>query len=237
MAQTPLYGVPDSSDDGPEPGSPGPTRVGGRHAAPEERASVLPDAATVADLSADRSVGQEATALLVAISRGSEAAFVAFYRRFSAQVFGLARRVVRDPAQAEEVAQEVFLDIWRRASRFDPTKGSATSWVLTLTHSRAVERVRSAQAAADRDLRSAESTTERDLDSVVEAVEHRAERRAVQRCLTTLTDLQRQSVTLAYYGGYTYPQVAEMLQVPLPTIKTRMRDGLIRLRDCLRAAL
>lgn len=175
--------------------------------------------------------------LLTAIARGSDQAFVAFYRRFSSRVFGLARRIVRDPAQAEEVAQEVFLDVWRRASHFDPAKGSAVSWVLTLAHSRAVERVRSAQASTDREQRNAAAATERDVDSVVEAVEHRAERRAVQRCMESLTELQRESVTLAYYGGYSYPQVSDLLQVPLPTVKTRMRDGLIRLRDCLRVAI
>ena len=234
MAQAPLFAVPDPPDDGSETGeSRPPMRVGGRHAAPD------PD--LPADLDSGpaigRAVGEDAAALLSAISRGSDEAFVAFYRRFSARVFGLARRVVRDPAQAEEVAQEVFLDVWRRASRFDASKGSAASWVLTLTHSRAVERVRSAQSATDRDLRSAASTTERDIDSVSEAVEHRAERRAVQGCLDALTDLQRESVTLAYYGGHTYPQVAELLDVPLPTVKTRMRDALIRLRDCLRVAI
>ena len=161
---------------------------------------------------------------------GQEAAFERLYDAFGARVFGLARRIVRDPSQAEEVAQEVFLEIWRRASRFDPHKGSATSWIMTLTHARSVDRVRSAQAATDRDLKHAQATTERDVDSVVEAVEASFERKAVQRCLGTLTELQRESVTLAYYSGYTYREVAELLTAPLPTIKTRLRDGLIRLR-------
>ena len=164
---------------------------------------------------------------------GQEKAFERLYDTFGARVFGLARRIVRDPSQAEEVAQEVFLEIWRRASRFDSQKGSATSWIMTLTHARSVDRVRSAQAATDRDLKHAQATTERDVDSVVEAVEASFERKAVQRCLGTLTELQRESVTLAYYSGYTYREVAELLTAPLPTIKTRLRDGLIRLRDCL----
>jgi RNA polymerase sigma-70 factor (ECF subfamily) len=172
--------------------------------------------------------------LLRRTSLGETEAFEQLYRLFASRVYGIARRVVRDPGQAEEVAQEVFLEVWRRAGHFDPARGSATAWVLTLAHSRAVDRVRSAQAAADRDSRFGRSTVEREVDTVAEAVENRWERHAVRRCLSTLTDLQRQSVTLAYYSGYTYPQVAELLQTPLPTIKTRMRDGLIRLRDCLK---
>ena len=171
--------------------------------------------------------------LLRRTALGHQDAFEQLYDAFSARVFGLARRIVRDPSHAEEVAQEVFLEIWRRASRFDRTRGSATSWILTMTHARAVDRVRSAQAATDREVRVAQASTERDVDTVVEAVEAGFERRAVQRCLGTLTDLQRESITLAYFSGYTYREVAELLTAPLPTIKTRLRDGLIRLRDCL----
>ncbi len=174
--------------------------------------------------------------LLQLTAVGRQDAFERLYDTFGARVFGLARRIVRDPSQAEEVSQEVFLEIWRRASRFDASKGSATSWIMTLTHGRSVDRVRSAQAASDRDAKVAHSSTERDIDTVVEAVESAFERKAVRRCLGTLTDLQRESVSLAYYSGYTYREVAELLTVPLPTIKTRLRDGLIRLRDCLGVA-
>jgi len=174
--------------------------------------------------------------LLRLTALGREDAFERLYDTFGARVFGLARRIVRDPSQAEEVAQEVFLEIWRRSSRFDARKGSATSWIMTLTHARSVDRVRSAQASTDREQKVAHASTEREVDSVVEAVEASFERKAVQRCLGTLTELQRESITLAYYSGYTYREVAELLTAPLPTIKTRLRDGLIRLRDCLGVA-
>jgi RNA polymerase sigma-70 factor (ECF subfamily) len=200
---------------------------------------VLRGLTAVPSLPDQRDVPNGATAspapdeLLRRIALGDERAFEMLYDSFAGRVFGLARRIVRNPSQAEEVAQEVFLEIWRRASRFDAARGSATSWVMTLTHARSVDRVRSAQASADRELKVAYASHEVEIDSVVEAVESSFERKAVQKCLTTLTDLQRESITLAYYSGYTYREVAELLTTPLPTIKTRLRDGMIRLRDCL----
>jgi RNA polymerase sigma-70 factor (ECF subfamily) len=145
----------------------------------------------------------------------------------------MARRVVRDPAQAEEVAQEALVEVWRTASRFDSAKGSAAAWILTITHRRAVDRVRSAQAGADRERRVAAASNETPYDDVVEEVTTSLEQQQVRRCLQGLTELQREAITLAYYGGYSYREVAELLDAALPTVKTRMRDGLIRMRDCL----
>jgi RNA polymerase sigma-70 factor, ECF subfamily len=173
----------------------------------------------------------ELVGLLALVARGDADAYAAVYERTAGQVLGIVLSVVRDPAQSEEVAQEVLLDIWRSASRFDPERGSAAAWVMTLAHRRAVDRVRSEQKAAEREQRAA--SAEVAYDEVTEAVEAQLDRERVRRCLGSLTELQRESVTLAYYGGYTYRQVAELLGVAVGTVKTRMRDGLIRLRDCL----
>lgn len=174
--------------------------------------------------------------LLRLTGRGDDRAFAALYDALSARVFGLARQVVRDPAQAEEVAQEAFIDVWRTASKYDTSRASAATWVLTIAHRRAVDRVRSAQASTNRETRNAILDTKREFDEVAEEVESRIEAQQVRHCLGTLTELQRESVTMAYYGGHTYAQVATLLEVPLGTIKTRLRDGLIRLRDCLGVA-
>ncbi|MEU8821666.1 ECF RNA polymerase sigma factor SigK [Actinoplanes sp. NPDC048796] len=175
----------------------------------------------------------DAGTLLAAVARGDEKAFDRLYELVAPRVYGLIRRVLRDPAQAEEVAQEVLVEVWRSAARFDPAQGSATAWVFTIAHRRAVDRVRSEQAAADRTLKAGAAAIDTPFDEVADEVAVRLERRQVRHCLDGLTELQRQVVTLAYYHGHSYPQVAELLGAPLPTVKTRMRDGLIRLRDCL----
>ncbi len=169
------------------------------------------------------------------VARGDTDAFDVVYEQIASSVFGIVLRVMRDPAQSEEVSQDVMLEIWRDAAKFDAQRGSAMAWVTTLAHRRAVDRVRSVQKQSDRELRVA--TADIPYDEVAEAVESTFERERVRRCLDSLTDLQRESVNLAYYRGYTYGQVASLLGVPTGTIKTRMRDALVRLRDCLGAAL
>ena len=178
---------------------------------------------------------QDADDLLRLAAGGDDLAFADLYDALSARVFGLARQVVRDPAQAEEVAQEAFIDVWRTAGKYDPARASATTWVLTIAHRRAVDRVRTVQASTNRETRSAILDTKREFDEVAEEVESRMEAQQVRHCLGSLTTLQRESVNLIFYGGHTYAQVAAMLNVPLGTIKTRIRDGLTRLHGCLRA--
>jgi RNA polymerase sigma-70 factor (ECF subfamily) len=171
--------------------------------------------------------------LLGHVARGDEAAFEQVYDQVVDAVYGLVRRVVRDAAQSQEVVQEVLVEVWRTASRYEPSRGSAMAWIMTLAHRRAVDRVRAEQASSDRQARVARIEQPIAYDEVAESVEGRLDRERVRRCLGTLTDLQRESVALAYYEGYSYREVAELLTVPLGTVKTRMRDGLIRLRDCL----
>ncbi|MEU9311857.1 sigma-70 family RNA polymerase sigma factor [Streptomyces sp. NPDC048256] len=171
--------------------------------------------------------------LLGAVALGDQEAFAGLYDIVAGPGLGVVRAVLRDRAQSEEVAQEVLVEVWRSAPRYRPERGSAVNWVLTMAHQRAVDRVRSVQAAAAREHRAALLDHAPEYDEVIEQVEARLEREQVRRCLRTLTELQRQAVELAYYRGLTYRQVAEALTVPLGTVKTRLRDGLIRLRDCL----
>ncbi len=173
------------------------------------------------------------TDLLRRSSRGDEAAFAQLYDAISARLYGLVVRVVRDPAQSEEVTQEVFLEIWRTSTRFDPDRGSAIGWMLTIAHRKAVDRVRSAEAAGRRDQTYHETNQDVDFDTTAEAAHSSIEGERVRKALQTLTAAQRGALELAFFGGYTHTEVATMLGLPLGTAKTRIRDGLIRLRDTL----
>ena len=177
-----------------------------------------------------------AESLLADVARGDDTAFAALYDALGRGVFATCLGVLRDPDHAAEVAQEVWVEVWRTAARFDATRGSARTWALTLAHRRAVDRVRAVQAQRDRDQRVLDGSAEREFDVVADEVESALEQVRVRDCLGSLTPTQKQAVVLAYYGGRTYREVADELAAPLPTVKTRIRDGLLRLRDCLGVA-
>jgi len=178
-------------------------------------------------------VDDDLAALLHRVANRDAEAFASFYDHTSARVFGLVNGVVRDRGYSEETTQEVYLQVWQNAANFNPAAGSAMAWLLTLAHRRAVDRVRAEQAATQRDSRYGSATAERDVDVVADSAIIRDERRRVAECLGSLTDTQRESIELAYYGGLTYAQVSERLSAPLATVKSRMRDGLRALRNCL----
>lgn len=168
--------------------------------------------------------------LVLRVAAGDQAAFARVYDLLSPRVFGLILRVLVDRAQSEEVLQEVFLEVWQSASRFAPNRGQARSWVLTIAHRRAVDRVRASQSSTDRDVRAGFRDLGVAHDEVAEQVELRIEGARVTTALSALPDAQKEALTLAYYGGYSQSEIAALVGAPLGTIKTRMRDGLSRLR-------
>ena len=174
--------------------------------------------------------------LLARVATGDRAAFSDLYDELAPRVFGLVKRLLRDPSQSEEVTQEIFLEVWQTASRFDPNKGGATTWILTMSHCRAVDRVRASQASRNRDVKVGIRDFENAYDDVSASVEVRVEHDRVEKAMARLTELQRQAIQLSYYSGYSNSEVAEILRVPIGTIKTRIRDGMIRLRDELGVA-
>ena len=171
-------------------------------------------------------------ALMFRVAQGDQQAFAALYDELAHAMHAIILRVVRDRAQAEEVAQEALLDLWRRAPNYDPQLGSVRAWAATLAHRRAVDRVRSEQRSRNRDDRVARLQLLEVDDASVE-VEDNLERERVKCALDVLTPLQRQTLQLAYYEGHTYREVGVLLGVSESTVKTRMRDGLRRLRDAM----
>jgi RNA polymerase sigma-70 factor (ECF subfamily) len=164
---------------------------------------------------------------------GDESAFAEFYDATAARAYGLALRVVRNPAHAEEVTQEAYLDAWRSSARYDAGRGSAAGWLLTIVHRKAVDRIRSVEAATARDEAWDRETAPTEHDQTAEEAHASLDAARVRHAVATLTDVQRQAVELTYFGGYTHTEVATLLDVPLGTAKTRIRDGLIRLRDLM----
>lgn len=174
--------------------------------------------------------------LLARCATGDQTAFAELYDAIAPRVYGLVRRVVRSPAISEEVSQEVLLEVWRSSARFDPERGSAAGWILSIAHRRAVDRVRSEEAASRRDTAYSGRNAVVDHDATANLVEDNLEQQRIRRALDQLTDTQRQSIELAFYGGYTHAEVAGLLDIPVGTAKTRIRDGLIRLRDTMGGA-
>ena len=172
-------------------------------------------------------------ALLRRVAHGDNAAFAAFYDQTKSRVYGLVTRVLRDAGYSEETTQEIYLEVWRTAAEFDSARGSALAWLLTMTHRRAIDRVRSEQAGTNRESRYGVANLEPASDVVAESAIAGDERRRVAQCLEGLTDTQRQCIELAYYGGLSYAEVSQRLAANLSTIKSRMRDALRGLRNCL----
>jgi len=170
---------------------------------------------------------------LVASSRGDAIAFAELYDNVAPRIHGLVLRILKDVHQSEEVTQQVFLEVWQRSSRFDPDRGSALSWVMTMAHHRAVDRVRSAEALRRLDTADVERSRSTPFDVTAADAHASLDAQTVRTALATLCPAQRQALELAYFGGYTYNEVAQLLQVPLGTVKSRIRDGLIRLRGAL----
>jgi RNA polymerase sigma-70 factor, ECF subfamily len=186
----------------------------------------------------DASGGREAEAgrlvnLMALCSRGHEDAFDELYDLTSARIYGIILRVLRSPDHAAEVTQEVYVEVWRQSARYSSDKGSVIAWMTTMAHRRAVDRVRSVSSEMARDERYAFHSGEREIDQVWDGVEQRLDIERVRKGMASLTAIQREALTLAYFGGYTQSQVAQLLKLPLGTVKTRIRDGLIGLRDAL----
>jgi RNA polymerase sigma-70 factor, ECF subfamily len=174
-------------------------------------------------------------ALLRQVARRDADAFAVLYDHTRTRVYGLVTRVLRDSGYSEETTQEVYLEVWRTADAYDAAKGSALSWLMTMAHRRAIDRVRAEQAATQRESRYGAANVDRSSDLVAESAIAADERRRVTECLDGLTDVQRQCVEMAYYGGLTYAEVSQRLSANLSTIKSRMRDALRGLRNCLGA--
>jgi RNA polymerase sigma-70 factor (ECF subfamily) len=168
--------------------------------------------------------------LLAEIARGDEAALAALYDRYGRPSYGLAVRILRDSQLAQDAVQDAFLAVWRTAASFDSSRGRASAWLLTLVHRRAVDVVRREDRRRAAPLDDAPVASGDSTDETAELLE---QRRAVQAALTVLTPAEREAIELAYYGGLSQSEIAERLDVPLGTIKSRMFAGLAKLREAL----
>jgi len=172
--------------------------------------------------------------LLASAALGDRAAFTHLYDLTSSRIYGLAFRVIRDRQYAEEIVQEAYLQYWQKANDYHPARGSVITWMMTIAHRRAVDRVRTEELQQRRMSEYGAASVETPRNIPLELVVHADEARTLRTCLGELTDLQRSSIEMSYFGGLTYPEVAQRTDTPLPTIKSRIRDGLRRLKSCLR---
>jgi len=169
-------------------------------------------------------------ALVALVARADDGALAELYDRFGHVAYGLALRVVRDPALAEDAVQEAFLAVWRSAARFVPERAKATTWILTLVHRRAVDIVRREEPRRTEPL---EAAPQPSANVTEDEAWLRLRRTRVQEALRRLPDQQREALELAYFGGFTQSELADRLGEPLGTIKSRMFTGLARLRELL----
>jgi len=197
--------------------------------------TALPEHSGPTSEAAPRSTAADLDSLLTRVGTGDVAAFDEIYLRMSPKVYGTIIRVLVDRAQSEEVCQDVMVEVWKRSSRYDRTRGGAGPWILAIAHARAVDRVRSSQSARERDSTYALAAVERDRDVVLEAVITSDIRRSVTNAMATLTAAQHECLHLAYFAGKTQTEIAELLRVPLGTIKTRTRRALLRMREAVAA--
>ncbi len=172
--------------------------------------------------------------LIAAMAQGDHGAFDQVFRELYGPVYCMALTVIHDAAQAEEITQEVLLEMWFVAGRYDPAKSSAVGWALMIARRRAIDRIRSTSADLNRERQNV--VTAVPWDQVLEAAEANLDREHLRHCLRKLSGPQREAVTLAFYGGYTYADVAAILGVAVGTVKSRIRQALISLRGCMQAA-
>ncbi|WP_238147617.1 MULTISPECIES: sigma-70 family RNA polymerase sigma factor [Micrococcaceae] len=170
-------------------------------------------------------------ALMGCASRGNQNCFERLYDLLVPRIYGLVQRILRNRSHAEEVTQEVFLEVWQKAPQYDPSRGAVGSWVTVIAHRRAVDRVRATQSAWDREMRTGKTEFRETYEHVESTVQQSLESESVHAALSRVPQTQVEVMTLAYFGGLSQSKIATMLEIPLGTVKTRMRQGLKRLRS------
>jgi len=200
--------------------------------APDRAACPVPSAA-ICHIGAR--VDEDLTTYIARVADGDQAAFASLYDVLVPSVYGVVKRVLRDPSQADEVTQEIFVEIWKQASRYDVTRGGVRTWAVTIAHRRAVDRVRSEQSHRNRQASVGAASLELQATPEDDAMDADDRSRA-RAAMATLPSAQREALELAFYDGLTHVQIADRLDVALGTVKTRIRDGLIRLRTTMGGA-